>query len=197
MDGAVGIAHHPGRRNRVETIRRIPVAAGVVTRMAAAARTVADNRSLMFGPRESISRGSCKSTPPTCQPPVTATSQVGGIVYVDANLDGTYTAGEELLNGVPVTLVGTTAGGVSVNLPATTDAEWGLQLRQPRGGHLPSPWRHRPAMCRGTPRREALPERQASTPSRMLPYPRANRRPVTTSEWNCRDRDNHRRTPPG
>jgi SdrD B-like domain len=66
-------------------------------------------------------QSNCKM-PPTCQPPVAASSQVSGIVYVDSNLDAMYTPGEPLLAGVPVTLIGTTAGGVSINMQATTDA---------------------------------------------------------------------------
>jgi hypothetical protein len=70
------------------------------------------------------SHSSCKPTspPPTCQPPVTATSQIGGIVYVDSNLDATYTDGEPLLPGVPVTLTGSSASGAAINLSTTTDA---------------------------------------------------------------------------
>jgi hypothetical protein len=69
------------------------------------------------------SHGNCNhSAPPACQSPVPANSQVSGIVYVDTNLDAMYTTGEPLLAGVPVTLIGTTAGGVGVNMQTTTDA---------------------------------------------------------------------------
>jgi hypothetical protein len=47
---------------------------------------------------------------------------MGGLVYVDANLDATYNVGEQLLPGVSVTLTGTTTGGVAVNTTVTTDA---------------------------------------------------------------------------
>src|SRR5436305_418022 len=51
-----------------------------------------------WGGWDRSSHGNCKSPPPlTCQPPFTANSQVGGIVYVDSNLDAMFTAGEPLL----------------------------------------------------------------------------------------------------
>lgn len=59
--------------------------------------------------------------PPVCQPPVPANSQVSGFVYHDADLSATFTPGEPLLPNVPMVLVGSTAGGVAVNRPATTD----------------------------------------------------------------------------
>ena len=69
-------------------------------------------------------RGDCPKPPPppTCQPPVDTSSQVGGFVYQDANRDGQFQAGEQLLEGVQVTLTGTAQNGTVVNTSATTSA---------------------------------------------------------------------------
>ncbi|HEX3149180.1 MAG TPA: SdrD B-like domain-containing protein [Gemmataceae bacterium] len=61
-------------------------------------------------------QNTCTPKPPTCQPPV-ATSAVGGFVYLDADRDGFFSAGDTLLPNVAVTL--TNAGGTTT--PATTD----------------------------------------------------------------------------
>ena len=58
-----------------------------------------------------------------CQPPTTATSQLGGIVYLEMRIsDATYTAGEQLLPDVAVVLTGTSTSGTAINMSTTTDA---------------------------------------------------------------------------
>lgn len=64
----------------------------------------------------------CKPTPPPCPPPATETSQIGGIAYVDIDLDAMYNPGEPLLSNVAVTLTGTASNGTAVNLQTTTNA---------------------------------------------------------------------------
>ncbi|MGA0612415.1 SdrD B-like domain-containing protein [Caldimonas sp. KR1-144] len=60
--------------------------------------------------------------------------QITGRVYVDSNGNGQRDAGELPIAGVTLTLTGTSAGGLPVNLTATTDAD-GLYLFD---GVLPS-----------------------------------------------------------
>lgn len=62
----------------------------------------------------------CTPKPPVCQPPAPATSAVGGFVYFDADLSGTYTQGESFFADVPIHLSGTTSTGTAISLDTTT-----------------------------------------------------------------------------
>ena len=80
------------------------------------------------GRYESPTRSCTPTPPPTCNPPPVANSLIGGFAYLDADRDGFFSTGDTLLPNVAVTLTGTTAGGVAVNTPATTDANGGYNF---------------------------------------------------------------------
>lgn len=64
--------------------------------------------------------------PPPCpppSPPPAQTSSLGGLVFVDVDLDDTFSDGDIRLSAVPVTIAGTTTAGQSVSRSTTTTAD--------------------------------------------------------------------------
>jgi hypothetical protein len=55
-------------------------------------------------------------------------ASLSGRVFCDADLSGSYSAGDDALAGVTLTLVGTTLGGQSINLTNRNGSGWHLRL---------------------------------------------------------------------
>ena len=70
---------------------------------------------ITLAPNQAATGYSFAELPPT-------TGVISGAVYVDADDDGTFSANEEPIPGVTVTLTGTTSDGRTVTLATTTDA---------------------------------------------------------------------------